>query len=71
MRQGKLIEEIGKANVLQIDYLMDAVMQRKRELYPKWELFYCAAEKGEINGPEDMLRAAWAVEQRIRKEWGR
>ena len=49
MRMERLIEEIEKANVLQIDHILDAAMERKRQLYPDWELFYCAAEKGKIN----------------------
>ena len=32
MRLDKLIEEIGKANVFQVDYILDAAMKRKREL---------------------------------------
>lgn len=71
MRLDKLIEEIGKANVFQVDYILDAAMKRKRELWPDWELFYCAAEKGKINGPEDMLKAAWEFEQHIRENYGR
>ena len=71
MRIEILIEEIEKANVLQIDDILDAAMKRKRELYPDWELFYCAAEKGKISGPEDMLKAAWEFERRIRKSCGR
>ena len=71
MRIEKLVKEIENANVFQIDYILDAAMKRKRELYPDWELFYCAAEKGKINGPEDMLKAAWEFEMRIRERYGR
>ena len=71
MRIEKLLEEIERANVFQVDYILDAAMKRKRELYPDWELLYCAAEKGTINGPEDMLQAAWEFEKRIRENWGR
>lgn len=52
----------------QIEYIMDAAIKRKRELYPDWEIFDCAAEKGRINGVEDMLRAAWDFEQRLRED---
>ena len=71
MRIEILIDEIEKANILQIDDILDAAMKRKRELYPDWELFYCAAEKGKISGPEDMLKAAWEFEKRIRESCGR
>lgn len=70
MRIERLIEEIKKANILQIDHILDAAMERKRQLYPDWELFYCAAEKGKINGPEDMLKAAWELEERVRERCG-
>ena len=45
-------------------------MERKRQLNPDWELFYCTAEKGKINGPEDMLKAAWELEERVRERCG-
>jgi hypothetical protein len=71
MRTDKLIGEIRKANILQIDDILDAAMNRKRELYPDWELFYCAAEKKKISSPEDMIRAAWEFEHRIRLRNGK
>ena len=71
MQLERLIEEIGKVNILQVDYILDAAMNRKRELFPDWELFYCAAEKGKISCPEDMLKAAWEFETRIRNRYGR
>ncbi len=71
MKIEKIIEEIEKSNIFQVDYIIDAAMKRKRELYPEWELFYCAAEKGKIQGPEDMLRAAWEFEAHIREKYGR
>ena len=70
MRMDQVINEILKADVIQIDHILDAAMKRKRELYPDWEIFYCAAEKGKISCTEDMIRAAWELDQRIRKEYG-
>lgn len=64
----KIVAEIMQLDAGQIEYIMDAAIKRKRELFPDWELFYCAAEKGKINGPEDMLRAAWEFEQKLREE---
>lgn len=71
MEMTKLIREIEKADVFQVDRILEAAMKRKRELYPDWEIFYCAAQKGEINGPEDMLKAAWDFEMRIRRNYGK
>ena len=71
MRLEKMLNEIKNANTLQVDYLLDAVIKRKRELYPDWEIFYCAAEKAKISSPEDMIRAAWEFEKRIREKYGR
>lgn len=59
MYPGRIIEEVMRMDASQIEYIMDAAIKRKRELYPDWEIFYCAAEKGRINGVEDMQRAAW------------
>ena len=68
MYPGKIIEEVMRMDASQIEYIMDAAIKRKRELYPDGEIFYCAAEKGRINGVEDMLRAAWEFERRLREE---
>lgn len=70
MHMDQVIKDIQKADVIQIDRILDAAMKRKRELYPDWELFYCAAEKGRVNCPEDLIRAAWEFDQRMRKEHG-
>ena len=50
MYPGRIIEEVMRMDASQIEYIMDAAIKRKRELYPDWEIFYCAAEKGRING---------------------
>ena len=68
MYPGRIIEEVMRMDASQIEYIMDAAIKRKRELYPGWEIFYCAAEKGRINGVEDMLRAAWEFERKLREE---
>ena len=68
MYPGRIIEEVMRMDASQIEYIMDAAIKRKREPYPDWEIFYCAAEKGRINGVEDMLRAAWEFERRLREE---
>lgn len=70
MRNEELIRAIYAADVMQIEEILHAAICRKRELYPDWELFYCAAEKEKINSPEDMIRAAWEFEQRLREKYG-
>ena len=41
------IKAIMKMDSLQIDYILDAVLKRKRELYPDWNIIYYAHKKGE------------------------
>ena len=67
MHDLEIIENIRKADAYLIDYILDAAMKRKRELYPDWEIFYCAAEKGKIDSVEDLLRTAWEFEMMIRE----
>ena len=71
MELARLIREIENADVFQVDRILDAAMKRKRQLYQDWEIFYCAAPKGQILGPEDMLKAAWEFEQRVRQNYGK
>ena len=71
MRNREIIENIRNADANLMDIILDTAMKRKRELYPDWEIFYCAAQKGKICGPEDMLKAAWEFEQRVRQNYGK
>ncbi len=66
MRSETLIQAILRADKVQIDQVLDAAMQRKRELYPNWKLFYFAAEKGSTHGPEEMIRNAMIAGQNKR-----
>ena len=43
----KLLKMISQADAEEIDILLDAVMKKKRELYPEWELVYYAQPRGE------------------------
>ena len=65
-----MIEAIRKVDIDSIDYVLDTAMKRKRELYPDWELFYCAAEKSKINSADDLVREAWEFEQKIKRKYG-
>lgn len=71
MEIARLIREIENSDVFQVDRILDAAMKRKQQLYPDWEIFYCAAQKGKIRGVEDMLKAAWELEQRVRQNYGK
>lgn len=41
----ELLEKIRKADQKEIDRLLDAVILRKRELFPNWEILYLALPK--------------------------
>lgn len=67
---GTIVNEINKADAESIDYILNAAIQRKRELHPDWELFYCAAPKDSVSSPEDMVRKAWEFEQEMKAKYG-
>lgn len=50
-----LIKAIGEANTEEIDDLLDAVIRRKRILYPEWEIIYYSRRKDEGEDPETLL----------------
>ena len=70
MQRDEILRAIQTADIMIIDDILGVAMNRKKELYPDWELFYCASEKGETNGPEKMIRAAWEFERRIKAKYG-
>ena len=37
-----ILERIAKADTYATDMIFQAALERKRELYPDWELLYCA-----------------------------
>ena len=41
----EILDEIRKADSVEIDILMDAVFDRKRILYPEWDIQYLALPK--------------------------
>lgn len=65
----RIIKGIKNADAETIDYILDAAIQRKRELYPDWELFYCAAPKDAITSPEEMVGKAQAFERKLRAKY--
>lgn len=69
MQTNDILQLIAGADAQEIDYILDAAMNRKRELYPDWELFYCAAPKGSINSPEEMVRKAWEFDRKMKEKY--
>ncbi len=50
-----LIEENRKLNIDQIGGILDAVINRKREVYPDWEIIYYARKKNESDNWDVIL----------------
>lgn len=50
----QVLQEIRRADAKEIDEILDAVLERRRQLYPGWEMVYLAAPK---QNPEDGERA--------------
>ncbi len=40
-----VFEKIGKAEIGKIDELLNAALERKRKLFPEWEILYLAMPK--------------------------
>ncbi len=45
MKFEEILEAIEEADALRIDKYLDAAINRKRELYPAWEITYIAMER--------------------------
>ena len=56
MENIKIIEKIAQASIHEIDAIFEAASNRMRELYPEWELLYCAFPKSEIRRLEERKR---------------
>ena len=63
-----ILERIAKADTYDTDMIFQAALERKRKLFPGWEIVYCAEEKEKIKGPEELIRSMWEFEGKI---WGR
>lgn len=44
MREGTL-QNIKKANAKEVDEILDAAMERRRQLFPDWKMVYYASPK--------------------------
>ena len=50
----KVLKTIASLGVEEIDDILYAVIQRKRQLYPDWEIVYYACPKGGTDIPEEI-----------------
>lgn len=64
----KIVSEIMEMDAEQVEYILDAAIKRRRVLNPEWEIFYCAAKKGEFACVEELLGRAVEFEQKLRRE---
>ena len=55
MQLEAVLEKIREAGKFEIDFLLDEVMRRKRELYPEWEIFYYAFSKDETERLQKLI----------------
>lgn len=58
-----VIREIETANAMETEVLMDVVFERKRQLFPDWEMIYLALPK------EDRVRRELTLKNLL--EWER
>lgn len=64
----ELIKQIGKMDADTIEKLTDAVFERKRELFPQWDIVYLAMPKNNWEERKRILDMANQLEERFRKE---
>ncbi len=57
MSKEDIFEAIEEATAAEIDEYLDAALNRKRELYPDWEIFYLALPNDEPKQRRVMLEA--------------
>ena len=63
MVKEELICRIGKADPQELQDIMDAVINRYRQLNPDWEFLYFAYPKGKTltSAEQELLRLAWEM----------
>ena len=55
MPMDELIRAIEKADSENIQDLINAVVARYRELFPKWEIIFLTVEREKIHGENDLV----------------
>lgn len=64
----ELIKQIGKMDADTIEKLTDVVFERKRELFPQWDIVYLTLPKNNWEERKRILDMANQLEERFRKE---
>lgn len=64
-----VVAEIEKADTLETDMLLEAVIKRKRALYPQWDIFYLALPKTDWDKRERILEAVIRLERKMREDY--
>ena len=67
MNTDEIIEQIMKADTSRIDDLLHAVFERKRALYPQWDILYLAIPRDDWNERRRILESALQMESHLRK----
>ena len=67
MHTDEIIEQIMKADTSRIDDLLRAVFERKRALYPQWDIFYPAIPRDDWDARKRILESALQMESHLRK----
>lgn len=65
----ELLKQIGKMDADTIEKLTDAVFERKRELFPQWDIVYLAMPKNNWEERKRILDMANQLEERFQKEF--
>ena len=66
MNLGAIIREIEQANHEETEVLMEVIFERKRELYPDWDICYLALPKEDWKAREQILRGIVNLEEKMR-----
>ena len=59
MDMKKVLESIRNADTTEIGDILEAAVQRKRELYPEWEMVYLALPKNDPQERKRTLEWVW------------
>ena len=60
-----ILERIDAATVSEIDWIINVALERKRELYPEWDIYYAAVPK---KAGEERRRAVQSIMRYLQGE---
>ena len=66
MKLDWIIREIEQANHEETEALMEVIFERKRQLYPDWDICYLALPKEDWKERELILRGIVSLEEKMR-----